>query len=181
MVTDELTKIEVKLREQIKTNEGLRMQLAAEEDRYKISMLAMKGGTDTRDGVWRIMTATITNSLARNINMRGVNGKISFKSLQLRNVVLVKLQSERPALPIEGVHIILGNGLVAEELGSEQRSDSSLDVLFQSAVTPAEVGSLARGYVVSDGVLLRKWIPHKGLFADSLSYGEGCDGPVIEP
>ncbi|KAI2655472.1 hypothetical protein H4Q32_017876 [Labeo rohita] len=35
MVTDELTKIEVKLREQIKTNEGLRMQLAAEEDRYK--------------------------------------------------------------------------------------------------------------------------------------------------
>jgi len=50
----------------------------------------MKGGTDTRDGVWRIMTATITNSLAKNINMRGVNGKISFKSLQLRNIVLGK-------------------------------------------------------------------------------------------
>ncbi|RXN33404.1 tax1-binding 1 -like protein [Labeo rohita] len=42
MVTDELTKIEVKLREQIKTNEGLRMQLAAEEDRYK-SQVAEKG------------------------------------------------------------------------------------------------------------------------------------------
>ncbi|XP_059423464.1 tax1-binding protein 1 homolog B isoform X2 [Carassius carassius] len=35
MINDELTKMEVKLREQIKTNEGLRMQLAAEEDRYK--------------------------------------------------------------------------------------------------------------------------------------------------
>ncbi|XDV39920.1 hypothetical protein PO909_009093 [Leuciscus waleckii] len=35
MINDELTKMEVKLREQLKTNEGLRMQLAAEEDRYK--------------------------------------------------------------------------------------------------------------------------------------------------
>uniref|UniRef100_A0A8C1QTJ0 Tax1 (human T-cell leukemia virus type I) binding protein 1b n=1 Tax=Cyprinus carpio TaxID=7962 RepID=A0A8C1QTJ0_CYPCA len=35
MINDELTKMEVKLREQIKTNESLRMQLAAEEDRYK--------------------------------------------------------------------------------------------------------------------------------------------------
>ncbi|XP_073703514.1 tax1-binding protein 1 homolog B isoform X2 [Garra rufa] len=42
MVTDELTKMEVKLREQMKTNEGLRMQLAAEEDRYK-SQVAEKG------------------------------------------------------------------------------------------------------------------------------------------
>ncbi|XP_026094305.1 uncharacterized protein LOC113066597 isoform X2 [Carassius auratus] len=60
-----------------------------------ISMLAMKGGTDTRDGVWRIMTATITNSLAKNINMRGVNGKISFKSLQLRNIVLAAVRKNR--------------------------------------------------------------------------------------
>ncbi len=51
-----------------------------------------------------------------------------------------------------------------EELGKEQRDDSSLDVLFQCAVTPAEMGNVARGYVVSDGVLLRKWIPHKGDF-----------------
>ncbi len=26
------------------------------------------------------------------------------------------------------------------------------------------MGNLARGYVVSDGVLLKKWIPHKGVF-----------------
>ncbi len=157
----------------------------------------------------------------------------------------VRLQSElnqgevvmgvRPALPIEGVHIILGNELVgervwadssvfpivtannknetepshdatyvvtramkqredelikqkeiqlkkactdlfvpdlsalsfpvsAEELWKEQWADSSLDELFQYAVTQAEMGNLARGYVVSDGVLLRKWIPHKGDF-----------------
>lgn len=38
MITDELTKMEVKLKEQMKTNEGLRMQLAAEEDRYKVSV-----------------------------------------------------------------------------------------------------------------------------------------------
>ncbi|XP_051576435.1 tax1-binding protein 1 homolog B isoform X2 [Myxocyprinus asiaticus] len=42
MMTDELTKMEVKLKEQIKTNESLRMQLAAEEDRYK-SQIAEKG------------------------------------------------------------------------------------------------------------------------------------------
>ncbi len=52
----------------------------------------------------------------------------------------------------------------AEELGKEQRADSSLDVFFQCAVTPAEMGNLARGYVVSDGMLLRKRIPHKGDF-----------------
>lgn len=155
----------------------------------------------------------------------------------------VRLQSElnqgdfvvgvRPALPIEGVHVILGNGLVgervwadssvfpivrsntknlecnpdatcvmtramkqredelsdqeeilhktcldlfipdlsalsfpvsADELGKEQRADSSLNELFQLAVIPAEIGNLARGYVVKDGLLLRKWIPHNGDF-----------------
>ncbi len=52
----------------------------------------------------------------------------------------------------------------AEKLRKEQRADSSLNVLFQCAVTPEEMGNLARGYVVGDGVLLRKWIPHKGDF-----------------
>ncbi len=52
----------------------------------------------------------------------------------------------------------------AEELEKEQRTDSSLDVIFQCAITPAEMGNLTRGYLVSDGVLLRKWIPPKGDF-----------------
>lgn len=38
----------------------------------------------------------------------------------------------------------LSFSMSAEKLGREQRSDSSLDVLFQSAGTPAEVGNLAR-------------------------------------
>lgn len=37
MYADELAKMEVKLKEQLKTNENLKLQLAAEEDRYKVS------------------------------------------------------------------------------------------------------------------------------------------------
>lgn len=37
MFADELGKMEVKLKEQLKTNENLKLQLAAEEDRYKVS------------------------------------------------------------------------------------------------------------------------------------------------
>ncbi|KAJ8004788.1 hypothetical protein DPEC_G00139950 [Dallia pectoralis] len=42
MFADELAKMEVKLKEQLKTNETLKLQLAAEEDRYK-SQVAQKG------------------------------------------------------------------------------------------------------------------------------------------
>lgn len=37
MFADELAKMEVKFKEQLKTNENLKLQLAAEEDRYKVS------------------------------------------------------------------------------------------------------------------------------------------------
>ncbi|KAK7886252.1 hypothetical protein WMY93_025873 [Mugilogobius chulae] len=42
MYADELTKMEVKFKEQVKINENLKLQLAAEEDRYK-SQVAEKG------------------------------------------------------------------------------------------------------------------------------------------
>ncbi|XP_070691079.1 tax1-binding protein 1 homolog B isoform X1 [Pempheris klunzingeri] len=42
MFADELAKMEVKFKEQLKTNESLKLQLAAEEDRYK-SQVAEKG------------------------------------------------------------------------------------------------------------------------------------------
>lgn len=37
MYAEELAKLELKLKEQLKTNENLKLQLAAEEDRYKVS------------------------------------------------------------------------------------------------------------------------------------------------
>lgn len=38
MFADELAKMEVKFKEQVKTNDHLKLQLAAEEDRYKVSL-----------------------------------------------------------------------------------------------------------------------------------------------
>lgn len=37
MFADELAKMEAKLKEQLKINDNLKLQLAAEEDRYKVS------------------------------------------------------------------------------------------------------------------------------------------------
>lgn len=37
MLMDELAKLELKWKEQVKINESLKLQLAAEEDRYKVS------------------------------------------------------------------------------------------------------------------------------------------------
>lgn len=37
MYAEELAKLELKFKEQLKTNESLKLQLAAEEDRYKVS------------------------------------------------------------------------------------------------------------------------------------------------
>lgn len=42
MFADELAKMEVKFKEQLKTNENLKLQLAAEEDRYKVSVAAVQ-------------------------------------------------------------------------------------------------------------------------------------------
>ncbi len=58
---------------------------------FQVNTLALKGGVDIRECVWRIMHAMFTNSLARTINMRGINGKIGFQCLRLRNVVIGKL------------------------------------------------------------------------------------------
>ncbi|XP_030283654.1 uncharacterized protein LOC115587797 [Sparus aurata] len=46
------------------------------------------------------------------------------------------------------------------ELQSEQRADRSLDELFGSVLTPCELKSVASGYFLQDGILVRKWMPH---------------------
>jgi len=38
MFADELTKMEVKFKAQLKMNENMKLQLASEEDRYKVSL-----------------------------------------------------------------------------------------------------------------------------------------------
>lgn len=43
MFADELAKMELKLKEQLKTNENLKLQLAAAEDRYKVRLPASTG------------------------------------------------------------------------------------------------------------------------------------------
>ncbi|CAJ1057639.1 BUD13 homolog [Xyrichtys novacula] len=82
--------------------------------------LGLKGGTDIQESVWNVMQATITNSLAKNINMRGFNGKIGFQRLRIRDVVF--------ALPITGIALLLGNNIASgkvtpalEVLDSPQR------------------------------------------------------------
>ncbi|XP_041747830.1 uncharacterized protein LOC121577900 isoform X2 [Coregonus clupeaformis] len=53
-----------------------------------INHLSLIGGCDVKDAVWRLMRRTISNALAKNMNWRGVNRKISLASLQLREVLI---------------------------------------------------------------------------------------------
>ncbi|XP_072554361.1 uncharacterized protein [Paramormyrops kingsleyae] len=57
-----------------------------------IHYLALKGGSNVRESVWRIMNALITNTLAKSINMRGINGKIGFQRLMLKEVVIAAVR-----------------------------------------------------------------------------------------
>ncbi|XP_021431968.2 uncharacterized protein LOC110499268 isoform X1 [Oncorhynchus mykiss] len=53
-----------------------------------INHLSLVGGCDVKDVVWRLMRHTISNALAKNMNWRGVNRKISLGSLRLREVLI---------------------------------------------------------------------------------------------
>lgn len=48
MFADELAKMEVKFKEQLKINEHLKLQLAADEDHYKVS------SSDCRHSLWTL-------------------------------------------------------------------------------------------------------------------------------
>lgn len=48
MFVDELAKMEAKFKEQLKINENLKLQLAAEEDRYKVSVAEIQTLSSTQ-------------------------------------------------------------------------------------------------------------------------------------
>ncbi|XP_067309541.1 serine/arginine repetitive matrix protein 2-like [Pseudorasbora parva] len=75
------------MEEQLHSNPDLRKQL--------VNTLALKGGVDVHECIWRIMQGLITNSLAKKINMRGINGKIGFQRLLLRDVVIAAVRRNR--------------------------------------------------------------------------------------
>ncbi|XP_067251353.1 uncharacterized protein [Chanodichthys erythropterus] len=75
------------MEEQLHSNPDLQKQL--------VNTLALKGGVDVHECIWRIMQGLITNSLAQKINMRGINGKIGFQRLRLRDVVIAAVRRNR--------------------------------------------------------------------------------------
>lgn len=53
MLSEELAKTELKFKEQLKINESLKLQLAAEEDRYKVSVAVVD--TPLQVCMWRLV------------------------------------------------------------------------------------------------------------------------------
>ncbi|XP_056275980.1 uncharacterized protein LOC130197360 isoform X2 [Pseudoliparis swirei] len=71
----------------------LESQLQESDFRSKlINHLSLIGGSDVKDTVWRLMKHTISNTLAKETNWRGVNGKTSMASLQLKTAVIAAVR-----------------------------------------------------------------------------------------
>ncbi|KAK0150396.1 hypothetical protein N1851_008509 [Merluccius polli] len=87
----------------------------------------------------------------------------------------------RPALPVEKIDVILGNGLAGGHVwpevftpvdtslhvppdgdgrGTESAKDLSLKVPFSYIIPPYPVSSVTSQYFLQDGLLMRKWMPH---------------------
>ncbi|XP_075333151.1 uncharacterized protein LOC142391266 [Odontesthes bonariensis] len=64
-----------------------RVREEVEFKRKMITALSVIGGVDIKDAVWRIMRYCFANSLAKQLNWRGVNGKTAFHSLQIKDVI----------------------------------------------------------------------------------------------
>ncbi|XP_032438834.1 serine/arginine repetitive matrix protein 1-like [Xiphophorus hellerii] len=63
--------------------------------KHLITALALKGGGSLTECVGRIMAALFTHSLSKQINWRGVNGKIGFQHLQIKKLVTVAVRRNR--------------------------------------------------------------------------------------
>lgn len=73
--------------------QSLESQLQESDFRSKlIKHLSLIGGSDVKDTVWRLMKHLITNTLAKDTNWRGVNGKTSMASLHLKTAVIAAVR-----------------------------------------------------------------------------------------
>ncbi|KAM6913283.1 uncharacterized protein PEZ65_013819 isoform 2-T2 [Lycodopsis pacificus] len=52
-----------------------------------VTYFSLVGGLTIKETVWRVLGKMVSNTLAKTINWRGVNGKIGFESLGLKDVV----------------------------------------------------------------------------------------------
>ncbi|TNN56495.1 hypothetical protein EYF80_033292 [Liparis tanakae] len=68
-------------------------QLQESDFRSKlINHLSLIGRSDVKDTVWCLMKHTISNTLAKETNWRGGNGKTSMASLQLKTAVIAAVR-----------------------------------------------------------------------------------------
>ncbi|KAK6322546.1 hypothetical protein J4Q44_G00073380 [Coregonus suidteri] len=69
---------------------------ASREFRQKmIDYLGLKGGCDVKESVWRIMAHIISHDLSKTMNWRGINGKVPFCQLQLKEIVNAAVRRNR--------------------------------------------------------------------------------------
>ncbi|KAL2097880.1 hypothetical protein ACEWY4_007087 [Coilia grayii] len=68
--------------------QALEQSLQSEEEIDKlINYLGVIGGMNTKDCVWKMMGRVFTNELARNLNWRGINGKVALSKLKIKDII----------------------------------------------------------------------------------------------
>ncbi|XP_071059738.1 uncharacterized protein [Pseudochaenichthys georgianus] len=72
-----------------------RVREEADLQNKMITALSVIGGLDVKDCVWRVMKHCFTNSLAKQLNWRGINGKTAFHRLQLKDVITGTVRNNR--------------------------------------------------------------------------------------
>ncbi|XP_073778635.1 uncharacterized protein isoform X2 [Danio rerio] len=76
---------------------ALEKRLREEEDlkNKMITTFSVIGGVDIKDSVWRIMKHCFTNTLAKQLNWRGINGKTAFHGLHMKDVITGTVRNNR--------------------------------------------------------------------------------------
>ncbi|KAM6938628.1 uncharacterized protein PEZ65_004874 [Lycodopsis pacificus] len=65
------------------------------EDLRQVTYFSLVGGLTIKETVWRVLGKMVSNTLAKTINWRGVNGKTGFESLGLKDVVSKSVRRNR--------------------------------------------------------------------------------------